>query len=205
MDLYIPEHLRNIGVIKQLCTLVEEYSKVYEENIEDSFDDYDYSLKVDPVKKFINMCLPEESVYGPKQEGDPDLSPWVLKDGEFKRVAWEKDQDYEITINYLTRLFYGVKGTTTVLTYLKQYLGLRIVGEITYTPHYVEFYVDQLEVDDEGLFRDALEDFLGALLFWEELNVNFGKVSLTVHANMKSYMNGGAVCYRYYTATPFNT
>ena len=101
MDLYIPEHLRKIGVIKQLCTLVEEYSKVYEENIEDSFDDYNYSLKVDPVKKFINMCLPEESVYGPKQEGDPDLSPWVLVDGEFKRVAWEKDQDYEITINYI--------------------------------------------------------------------------------------------------------
>lgn len=206
MDLYIPEHLRKIGVIKQLCTLIEEYSKVYEEDVEDSFDDYDYALKVDPVKKFLGFCLPEDRVYDEDTENGGGFWEWNEETESYIRVSWDKDtQDYNTTINYLAKLFYSVKGTTTVLTYMKRYLGLKIVGDITYTPHHIEFYVEELEVADEGLFRDALEDFLSALLFYEELNVNFGKVVLSVRSDIKSYMNGGAVCFRYYTADPYNT
>ena len=202
MDLYIPEHLRRIGVIKQLCTLIEGYanSDYYVENTSDSFDDYDFALKVDPVKKFLGLCLPEDVVY--------EVGSWVWNEEteEYVRVPWDKDtQDYEMVINYISKLFYSVKGTTTVLTYMKRYLGLKIVGDILYTPHHIEFYVDELEVEDEGLFRDALEDFLSALLFYEELNVNFGQVVLPIRSDIKSYMNGGAVCFRYYTATPYNT
>ena len=187
MDVYIPEHLRNIKVIDQMCKLIEGYASSYEENPESSFDDYEFNLKADPVKKFLTLCLPEESVYS-------NLD-W----------PWSEDQDYDTIINYLSRLFYSVKGTVTVFTYMKKYLDLKFTDDpIIYTPDYVEFSLDRLSITDESYFRDTLEGFLNALLFFKKLNVNVGILEVKIENTITKYIQGGVVCYRYYIAKPYN-
>ncbi len=57
MTLYIPQHLRKIGILGDLCKLIEEYGKVYHE-VPGNFDDYQLYMKIDPVKRFIGMCHP---------------------------------------------------------------------------------------------------------------------------------------------------
>lgn len=185
MRLFVPEHLRNIVVVKQLCKLIEGYADYYEESVESSFDDYEYYMRTDPVKKFINLCLPEEKVY----EGVN---------------GWNRDQEYESVVNYLASLFYSVKGTYTVFDYMQKYLNLEFIGgDIIYTPRYVEFSLDTLNINDENLFYTTLKDFLDALLYYQELNVNIGKVNLSIENRLVSYINGGAVVYRYSTALPY--
>ena len=61
MNLYIPENLKNITVISQLCRMIEDYANYYSEAPENAFNDYDFYLSNDPVKAFINLCIPEET------------------------------------------------------------------------------------------------------------------------------------------------
>ena len=188
MELYIPENLRRIPVISQLCKLVEEYAKYYEEEPADSFNDYDFYLSYDPVKKFIGLCIPEEKFEDQKARGE----------------VWSKDQDYTTIVNYLSKLFYSVKGTRLVLDYMKKYLDLKFVGEIIYTPGYIKFSLDTINISDEYLFRDLMDGFLKALLFWSELYVNIAHLSLNIDETIESYIQGGVITFTTYTPTPIN-
>ena len=179
MELYIPEHLRRIPLIGQLCTLVTKYQDWYEESPTDSFNDYEYSLSTDPVRKFIKECIPEET--------------WELE-----------DQDYTTVINYLAKLFYSVKGTNIVFEYMKRYLNLTFVGDIIYTSEHVEFGLTSLNTSDETLFRDLLEGFLGALLFYSTLTLNIAKINIEIDSTITKYIQAGAVTYRVYSPEPLN-
>lgn len=185
MELYIPENLRRIKVIEQLCILVSEYANYFEVSPEDSFNDYEYFLNNDPVKKFLGLCISEEDFNSPESK-------------------WDSSQDYDTVINYISRLFYSVKGTRLVLEYMKTYLDLDFVGDITYSPGYIEFSLRTLNINDESVFRDYLEDFLNALLFYEVLNVNIGKLNLVVDNTITSYIQGGVITYVISKAVPIS-
>lgn len=146
--------------------MIQEYSKYYEETT-GAFDDYRYCLKLDPVKRFLNMCI-EENL----------------------------DQDYESIINYLSRLFYSVKGTTKVFDYMKNYLGLEFEGEIIYTTRYIEFTLKNLKVNDESLFYEYLEDFLSALLYFEEFRTTAKTIRLEIANKIENELSSGIVCYK---------
>lgn len=179
MELYIPEHLRRIPLIGQLCTLVTKYQDCYEESPVDSFNDYEYSLSTDPVRRFIKECIPEET--------------------------WEsKDQDYTTVINYLAKLFYSVKGTNLVFEYMKQYLNLTFEKDIKYTSERIEFSLVSLNTSDETLFRDLLEDFLDSLLFYSVLVLNIGIINVKIDNTITKYIQAGAVTYRVHSPEPLN-
>jgi hypothetical protein len=93
MTIYVPQHLRKLGVIKNLCDMIQVYSNNYEETA-GSFDDYQIYMKLDPVKRFVDLCLNSSGI-----------------------------RNTEI-INYVTRLFHSVRGTYKVFEYMKIYLGL---------------------------------------------------------------------------------
>lgn len=185
MELYIPENLRRIKVISQLCKMVEDYANYYEASPEDSFNNYDFYLSYDPVKKFIGLCITED-------------------DFESSKGIWDPSQDYNTIINYLSRLFYSVKGTKLVFDYMKKYLDLEFIGDVIYSPGYIEFQLETINIPDEPLFRDLLEGFLEALLFYWELEVNIAKLNLTVEDKITSYIQGGVITYRIITPTPIN-
>ena len=88
---------------------------------------------------------------------------------------------------------------------MKKYLNLSFTDDpIIYTPDYVEFSLDRLSISDESYFRDTLEGFLNALLFYKTLNVNVGILELKIQNKITKYIQGGVVCYRIYTAKPLN-
>lgn len=177
MKVYIPSHLRKIEIIDQMARMIQEYSNHYYENNYDSFDDYYYSLKNDPVKKFLNICISEDDI--------------------------SSDQDYEDVINYLSRLFYSVKGTIKVFDYMKSFLGLKFEGEIIYTTKYIEFTLSEVSLSDENLFYESLKDFLDSLLYYQELKTNIGNINLILTGDIDNYVGSNITCYNELIAEPF--
>lgn len=178
MKVYIPNHLRKITIIDQLARMIQEYSTNYYEESTDSFGDYYYSLKNDPVSKFLTLCISEDSI--------------------------GKDQNYEDVINYLSRLFYSVKGTVKVFEYMKSFLGLQFSGDIIYTTEYIEFNLSNVSLSDENLFYESLKNFLDALLYYKELRTNIGTVNLVLTGNINNYVGTNLECYNKFVAEPYN-
>lgn len=177
MKLYIPSHLRKIEIIDQMAKMIQEYSTNYYESTTDSFDDYYYSLRTDPVKKFLNLCIPEDSI--------------------------DESQDYEDVINYLSRLFYSVKGTVKVFDYMRSFLNLGFEGDIVYTTRYIEFNLTNITLSDENLFYESMRDFLNALLYFQELRVNIGTINLILTGNIDNFVGSNLTCYNEFIAEPY--
>ena len=57
MKIHVPIHLRKIEVIDQMCKMIEEYGENFYIDTTDSFENYYYYLKLDPVKRFLNLCI----------------------------------------------------------------------------------------------------------------------------------------------------
>ena len=178
MKVYIPSHLRKIEIIDQLAKMIQEYSTKYYESNSDSFDNYYYDLKNDPVKKFLNLCIPENSIAG--------------------------DQDYEEVINYLAKLFYSVKGTIKVFDYMKSFLNLKFDGDIVYTTNNIEFSISEISLNDENQFYESLRDFLDALLYYRNLETNIDTINLILTGDIENYVGSNLTCYSKFTAEPYN-
>lgn len=177
MKVFIPSHLKKIEVINQMAKMIQEYSTNYYEGGSNSFDDYYYSLRNDPVKKFLNLCISEDNI--------------------------GKDQNYEDVINYLSRMFYSVKGTIKVFDYMKSFLGLKFEGDIIYTTKYIEFTLTEISLSDENLFYESLKGFLDALLYYQELRTNIGIINLILTGDIDNYVGSNLTCYNKFTAEPF--
>lgn len=160
MKVYIPNHLKNLTIIDQLSKLIQGYSEYYEETY-NSFDDYYYSLRNDPVKKFISICIPSLD---------------------------NKDQSYEDVVNYISRLFYSVKGTIKVFEYMKNYLGLVFEGDLVYTTKYIKFKLGELTLSDENLFYESLESFLNSLLYFQKLEILSDSINLVLKGEINNYV-----------------
>lgn len=175
MNIYIPSHLRKIGVIGKMCEAIQEYAN-YWEDTESSFDDYYYYLKIDPVKRFLNLCISEDSIVS--------------------------GENYETVINYLSRLFYSVKGTVKVFEYMRRYLGLSIQGEIIYTTKYIEITLAEISLSDEERFITCLSEFLSALLYYGELRLHVGTINMSLSSDIRSLVSGDVIGYNLITAIP---
>lgn len=180
MNIYIPKHIRNIGVVSKMCELIDAYNEsgVYvDSSLSDSFKDYYYYLKIDPVFKFLGFCIPESENY-----------------------------DYTSVISYLSRMFYSVKGTYQVLDYMGLYLGLGI-RDIKYTVKNLSFTIPEITLTDidENVFYDALVDFLEALLYFKDLKIKIETVNLQLENTLYNHTGARVVTYKKYTAKEYPT
>ena len=98
MIIYIPKHIRNIGVVNTMCELIEGYNgSVYESN----FNNYYYYLNTDPVNRFLHICISESDI--------------------------GNEEKYNNVINYISKLFYSVKGTLKVFDFMKKLPMLKLL------------------------------------------------------------------------------
>ena len=172
MKIYVPFYLRDIPVISQFIQIYSRYISNYREEPRDSLADYRESLKRDPVKYFVGYCFSEEEL------GDK----------------------YDDIVNYVSRLFYSVKGTKKVFDYMKKYLNetLDIQGEPIYTGQYIEIMFGDIVLTDEEHFYTSLYNFLSALLVFENLITNVGTIGLTIKDEITNYIASSVVCYKKY-------
>lgn len=179
MKIYIPKHLRNIELIDQLYRMIESYEEQYTQSQKGSFDDYYVYSGSDPVKNFLRLCIPESSL--------------------------PADQDYEEAINYLSKLFYSVKGTIQVFNYMIQYLPLDFDGEIIYDSGEITVNFENLSVENESLFYELLKGFLDALTYYTRLNTNIGSgsIDLIIQSKFQNYIGANLRSYNKMTVTPY--
>ena len=181
MKIYIPEHLRNVEIIDQLYRMIELYEKEYSSKniIQSSFDDYYTYFGSDPVKNFLRLCISKSDL--------------------------QEDQDYNEVINYLSKLFYSVKGTIQVFNYMLQYLPLEFDGEIIYDSKEITINFKKLSVENENLFYNLLRKFLDALIYYTKLNTNisFGSVDLTIKSTFQNYIGTNLKSYNKTTVMPY--
>ncbi len=137
-------HLLEIPILYQMVTMYEEYQSAYQENSDSSFQSYYSSLDIDPVRDFI------ETVIGSS-----------LSDTE---------ADHDNVLNYLTRLFYSVKGTVKVFDYMDRYLpGLHRSGDVIYDGETLSLaLILSSAIDNTVEFRKSFSEFLQNLLYLGE-------------------------------------
>ena len=184
MKIYIPKHIEKIGVVHKMCELLQAYiDSDYSINTEDSFNDYYYYLNTDPVKKFLHFCIKDN-------EDWQDLHP---------------GEDYESVINYVSRLFYSVKGTYKVFEFMKKYLGFEIT-DIVYTVKNLSFTIKEVTlVDiDEKVFYDSLIDFLSALLYFDKVDIKIELINLWISNKLINYTGANIVTYKDYTTVNYD-
>lgn len=178
MNIYIPSHLRKLRIVDQLYRMMHEYitgelndGVGYGDSEVSSFDDYQYMLKLDPVKKFISMCITEDDL--------------------------PESQDYESVVNYLSHLFYSVKGTAKVFEYMKKYFTrLHMSEDIIYSTSNMSISIDYLEVGDQGTFEEALMGFIDALVYTQEVKKEIGRIKLIISETIKTDIGCFAVPYK---------
>jgi len=168
MEIFIPNHLRRIVVVEQLYEMIQEYSENYYEDVTSSFDDYQYYQKLDAVKRFIGM------VY----EKPDDIS----------------DEEYESIVNYLSRLFYSVKGTLKVFDFIEEYLDLEI-EDLSYTIRELSITIKNLDTTDVTKFYENLEEFCAALLYFEEFNATIETINLVVDSEIITKVSADVIPY----------
>lgn len=177
MKIYIPQHLREVDIIDQLYRMIEAYGKEYSNTTNDSFSGYQNYRVDDPVKKFLELCISEDSI------------------GE--------NQDYDEVIRYLSKLFYSVKGTIKIFDYIATFLGLDLDGDILYDGQTITMNFINLNVPNEALFYESLRNFLDALICYVELNTNIDTVDLTIQSNFINYIGGNLRSYNKITVDPY--
>ena len=177
MKIYIPQHLREVEIIDQLYRMIEAYGQEYSDTTEDSFGDYQISQTSDPVKKFLEFCIPEDSI------------------GE--------DQDYDEVINYLSKLFYSVKGTIKIFEYMSKFLNLNLDGDILYDSQEITMNFVGLNITNEALFYNLLKDFLDALICYTNLSTNIDTVDLTIQNSFTAFVGGNLRSYKKIEVEPY--
>lgn len=185
MNIYIPKHIREIGVVAKMCELIEKYSDPDEGYILDpttAFNNYYYYLNTDPVNRFLHFCISETN--------------------------WKEEhpnEDYELVISYISRLFYSVKGTTKVFNFMGKYLELDI-KDFEYTVKTLKFTITEITlVDiDEKIFYNALLDFLSALLYFGKAEIKIEKINLHLSNTLRNYTGVNIETYQEYTAVSYD-
>lgn len=178
LNVYIPVHLRNnIKIFNQLYKLLTEYNNnpIYSlEDVDDSFESYNSYLANDPVKTFVKFCLPEESI---------------------------KVGDYETTVNYITHLFYSVKGTIKVIEYMKSYLNLKLNDDFFYSPKKIRLSFKELNTLNDTLFYNLLRDFLNALLYFNTAIVSTTTGDFYLDDIIKNVVGNKIITYKVFEIT----
>lgn len=178
LNVYIPVHLRNnIKIFNQLYKLLTEYNSnpIYSQmDVDDSFESYNSYLANDPVKTFVKFCLPEDTI---------------------------KVGDYKTTINYITHLFYSVKGTIKVIEYMKSYLNLKLNDDFFYSPKKIRLSFKELNTLNDTLFYNLLRDFLNALLYFNTAIVSTTDGDFYLDDVIKNVVGNKIITYKVFEIT----
>jgi len=179
MKIYIPQYLRDIPVLSQLSSMYEIFANLYKGGNESSFSAYRESLKRDPVKYFVNMCLSDN-----------------LSSGNIS------EETYINIVNYITHLFYCVKGTRKVFDYMHEFLDdfLHLIelepGRYgRYDGRHIEVRFNNLVVTDGELFYTSLIKFFDALLVFEDIKTNI-EIEMEIKDEIANFIVAGLVCYK---------
>lgn len=167
MKIFIPKNLSNIEIISQLSKMIDGYEQYYEET-EGSFDNYYYYLKNDDVKRFIGLCITEEDI--------------------------DNTQEHSEVLNYISRLFYSVKGTPLVFDYIEKYLGIKLKN-IVYTAETISFDVEEIKTYNINVFINSFRNFLSALLYFGELSSTLEMINLIIKGEIHTNVSTGIVRY----------
>lgn len=138
-------HLLELPILQQLISLYEGYRDFYYETPSSTFQSYYTSMGIDPVRDFV------EANIGSDLEGKEGL-------------------DYENVLDYITRMFYSVKGTAKVFDYMDRFFpGIQRSGDIIYDGETLSLslVLDSL-LDNTVEFREGLSKFLQTLLYLGE-------------------------------------
>ena len=177
MIIYIPNHLeQNLPIVKQLSSMIQEYSKLYGEvDSLGSFDYYYAHYNSDSVRSFIELCLPKEN--------------------------YSNDSEYSGIVDYLTKLFYSVKGTYLVFLYMKKYLKIDFIGEIKYTINHIQFEISEITTHDLSVYISRLKDFLASLLYYGDLEATINTINLRIEETISNSISVGIKRYKEFTVT----
>lgn len=168
MKIFIPKNLTNIEIISQLKKMIDGYAEYYEETSE-SFENYYYYLKNDDVKRFIGLCIEEDTL--------------------------DKTQEYSEVLNYISRLFYSVKGTPVVFDYIEKYLNIKLKN-IIYTADTISFEIEKIDTYNINTFVNSLRNFLSALLYYGELTSTIEMINLIIKGEIHTNVSSGIVRYK---------
>lgn len=183
MKIFIPKHLRNLVVVNQLAEMISAYNRMKRENTEvlENMEGINQEKSLDPVKKFIYMRVsPGNSIFT------------------------EGSQNYADVINYLTALFYSVKGTQKVLEYMKKYLGFTD-KEVIYDAKSISIFPTSFDLGDETLYYESLFGFLEELLYFEDFKTDLGPINLLIDHKVVTKVNvcKDVHCYKRIEVTTF--
>lgn len=145
MKIYIPNHLRQLKIVNQLCKMIEKYQEIGYKEYTDPYEYYYSSVNNDPVKKFIGICLSDR----------------------IKQI-----EELENIVNYFTKFFYSIKGCNEkIMDSLKTRIGLDIEsyefkkrGESLVTLNIELKSIPQVVSSNEKFFKKSLVDFLESLI-----------------------------------------
>lgn len=179
MIIYIPNHLeQNLPIVRQLSSMIQEYSKIYgNQDSLGSFDYYYTHYNSDAVKAFIELCLP----WDPKK--------------------YSNEAEYSGVISYLVKLFYSVKGTYLVFPYMEKYLGIEFVGKIKYTINRIEFEISEVTAYDISVYISKMKGFLSALLYYGDLAAIIDIMNLKIEEIISNNISIGIKRYKEFTVT----
>lgn len=165
MKIFIPKHLRKLTVVNQLAEMISAYNRSKSSEVSESTEGINQEKSVDPVKKFIYMRIsPGNSIFT------------------------EGTQNYADVINYLTALFYSVKGTQKVLEYMKKYLGFTD-KEVIYDAKSISIFPTSFDLGDETLYYESLFGFLEELLYFEDFKTDLGATNLLIDHKVVTKVN----------------
>ena len=171
MRIHIPKHFERFEVISQLKQLLTEYSKGGVTNDgNDSFENYLYQNSLDPVKRFLLLCISKDKI------------------GE---------ADYDTLINYYTSKFFSFRGTLKIFEFIneiKDILGIKIKN-YTYSVTTLEIEFDEIEAFDINLFVSSATEFFKALLYFQEYLDIIDTFRLDLESNINVVLSGGVVSY----------
>lgn len=187
MKIRIDPHLERFEVISQLKKLIIEYNKLktsgHYQDTEYSFGDYLYSQSLDPVRRFLLLCIPQ----------------------------WSDTVAYEQMINYWTAKFQTARGTLKIFDYLRDLggiMGIKIgkgePGDPDYAPPFVydtktlEVNFTETETTDMNLFVRTGEEFFKSLLYFQTLRDVYELMKLDLTSEIYINISAGSQFYSSY-------
>lgn len=142
------------------------------------------------IEVIDNVCRMLENYSSTYYE--PDTYPKVIEDPVKKFLALVCDERF---VDYFTRLFYSVKGTIQVLSYMKRFLGYELTYK--YSTRLLQLKIKHIKLKpvDEGTFRILLIDFLNALLYFKDLDLTVDLVDMHLDSKLPGYTGIGVILY----------
>jgi hypothetical protein len=129
-------------------------------------------MKIDPVLRFVGFCI--------------------------KKGEDQSQEEYQAIIDYVTRLFYSVRGTRRVFDYISRYLGIKFVGNPVYTVKTISFSIENDTTwYDVSLFNSYLLEFLECLLYYESLSYKVD-LNLNIQETKEFYYGVDIMTYKIY-------